>query len=245
MYDKKVFMNTDPLISIVTVSYNAALTIEATILSVIEQSYANIEYIIIDGGSTDGTLEIIKKYAHKISYWVSEPDKGIYDAMNKGIDLAHGEWINFMNAGDEFYDNQVLSYIFNQKIPDSYSLVYGKTLFIYSENCQEVRNRNNKYMPACHQSIFTRTSDMKNHKFDLKYKIAADYNYFYSLFFRNENYLYVDYIISKYDAVNGISSRNRLLCFKEISRIKYPYMIYLILIGIFYAKHYLKYTLNK
>ena len=80
-----------PLISVITVSYNAVLTIEQTILSVINQTYLNIEYIIIDGGSTDGTVNVIKKYADKIAYWVSEPDKGIYDAMNKGIAYSHGD----------------------------------------------------------------------------------------------------------------------------------------------------------
>ena len=100
-------------ISVVTVCYNAADTIEKTILSVLNQTYHDIEYIIIDGGSTDGTVEIIRKYADKIAYWVSEPDKGIYDAMNKGIEVATGEWINFMNAGDRFYKSDVIKLIFD------------------------------------------------------------------------------------------------------------------------------------
>ena len=86
-----------PKISIVTISYNAITEIEKTILSVINQTYTNIEYIIIDGGSTDGTVNIIKQYVDKISIWKSEPDHGVYDAMNKGIKLASGEWILFMN----------------------------------------------------------------------------------------------------------------------------------------------------
>ena len=103
------------LISVVTVCYNAADTIEKTMLSVLNQTYHDIEYIIIDGGSTDGTVEIIRKYADRIAYWVSEPDKGIYDAMNKGIKVATGEWINFMNAGDEFVDANVLDKLFFAK----------------------------------------------------------------------------------------------------------------------------------
>ena len=97
-----------PKISVVTVSYNAVTTIEETILSVVNQTYKNIEYIIIDGGSTDGTVDIIKKYADRIDYWVSEPDKGIYDAMNKGIVKSTGEWIHFLNAGDVYLNTHIL-----------------------------------------------------------------------------------------------------------------------------------------
>lgn len=85
-------MENNPLISVVTVSYNAVSTIEQTILSVINQTYPNIEYVIIDGESTDGTVDVIKKYADRITYWVSEPDKGIYDAMNKGMGISTGDF---------------------------------------------------------------------------------------------------------------------------------------------------------
>ena len=125
----------DPLISIVTVSYNAVATIEQTILSVINQTYPNIEYIIIDGGSKDGTIDIIRKYADQIAYWVSEPDEGIYDAMNKGIKIATGEWINFMNCGDSFLDMKVLNKIFISSILNEYEgvdILYGNRVSVYS-----------------------------------------------------------------------------------------------------------------
>ena len=115
-----------PLISVITAVFNDKEHLEQTIKSVITQTYDNVEYIIIDGGSADGTLDIIRKYEHLIDYWISEPDEGIYDAMNKGIDLAAGEWINFMNAGDEFVDKNV--------IQDNLLLLNSNgTEFIYSD----------------------------------------------------------------------------------------------------------------
>lgn len=122
-------MNKKPLISIITISYNSCLTIEDTILSVINQTYPHIEYIVIDGGSKDGTVDIIKRYENKISYWISEPDKGIYYAMNKGIAATTGEWINFINCGDSFYDKNVIARLFKDSIGENYSVVYGNTVF--------------------------------------------------------------------------------------------------------------------
>lgn len=115
-------------ISIITICYNSSKTIEQTILSVLGQTYQNYEYIVIDGGSTDGTVDILHKYSRKIN-WISEPDRGIYDAMNKGIRLSKGEWLNFMNAGDCFASNDVLEKIFSYEYPEDIKFLYSDTYF--------------------------------------------------------------------------------------------------------------------
>ena len=112
-------------ISVITVCYNAVDVIERTILSVINQTYCNIEYIIVDGNSTDGTMDIINKYRDRISIVVSEPDNGVYDAMNKGIGLATGEWLNFMNAGDSFSNESIIEDVFKSDIPDTTKFIYS------------------------------------------------------------------------------------------------------------------------
>lgn len=124
-------------ISVVTVSYNAVSTIEQTILSVINQTYPHIEYLIIDGGSTDGTVDVIKKYADKMAYWVSEPDKGIYDAMNKGIKIAIGEWTLMMNSGDYFAGNDVLQKVFLNNIPQDKTFLYGD-IYVFQPNGKQI-----------------------------------------------------------------------------------------------------------
>jgi|WetSurMetagenome_2_1015567.scaffolds.fasta_scaffold41035_2 glycosyltransferase involved in cell wall biosynthesis len=209
-----------PLISIVTVCYNAASLLEKTILSVINQNYHNFKYLIIDGGSNDGTIEIIKKYEHQLTYWVSETDKGIYDAMNKGIDSANGDWINFMNAGDMFYNCNVLSDIFDNEIilPDT-KLIYGdvalrNSIGLIRKDCSPESNLFD-YRLVCHQSSFSSLSLMKKMKFDTKYKIVADLNYF--LFVNKSNYgiQYIPICISNYEVNNGLSAINFLNAFKE------------------------------
>ena len=161
-----LFKETDTLISVVTVSYNAVLTIEQTILSVINQTYPNVEYIIIDGGSTDGTVDIIKKYADKIAYWVSEPDKGIYDAMNKGGLKATGDFIQFLNAGDWFENEHVIEKIFK----DWYKrvdVIYGDMIIrrsdgVYYAKAQDLSHFENDF-PLFHPSTFIARSVFVSH----------------------------------------------------------------------------------
>ena len=212
----------NPLISVVTVSYNAVSVIEQTIFSVINQTYPNVEYIIIDGGSTDGTVDIIKKYADKITYWVSEPDKGIYDAMNKGIELATGEWINFMNAGDSFYSFSILELIFGQTI-FSNDIIYGDTLFL-APNLEYVRktlplDTISRCMPFGHQSTFVKTLLMKEQKFDVSFISRGDYNFFYQMYYANKSFCHIKQIIARYDNTKGISVENYRVVLRENARI--------------------------
>lgn len=226
-----------PLISIITVSFNAVDTIEQTILSVINQSYSNIEYIIIDGGSTDGTIDIIKKYENKISFWMSEPDKGIYDAMNKGINLSNGEWVNFMNCGDWFASNEC--------IDKNIEYFNDNKLVIYSDNIRSNYKKNqNSYRKAskinkitrgmvfCHQSSFIHKPKENKLYYNLDYKICADYELFLRIYLKHgtKAFAYVDEPISVYEIQNGISSKFKNKLYKEKLQIHLKEKLYFSLI---------------
>ncbi|MBQ0042943.1 MAG: glycosyltransferase [Lachnospiraceae bacterium] len=171
--------------TIITVCFQAAAVIEKTIRSVLEQTYANIEYILVDGASTDGTLEIIKKYAQTDSRvrFISEPDKGIYDAMNKGIDMATGDYINMMNAGDYLKGRKTLEKLNAFIETHTGDIFYGNIIYDYPDNTNSTR----VYSKFCgtkfyyllgdcinHQSIFARKECFSHDNFDLSYKISAD-----------------------------------------------------------------------
>jgi len=158
-----------PLISIITVVFNDENNVENTMLSVINQNYKNIEYIVIDGKSKDSTVANIKKHKHDIAYWISEEDKGIYDAMNKGIDAANGDLITFMNSGDRYLTTDVFD---NIRIPCFIPTIY-RTHF-GNEKYAKVRS-SKLSIPYCHQGI---VFENKGLKYDLKYNYAADYDYY-------------------------------------------------------------------
>ena len=202
-----------PLVSIVTVVYNGEKHLEETILSVINQTYDHIEYIIIDGGSTDATLEIIKKYEDAIDYWVSEKDAGIYDAMNKGIKRASGEWINFMNAGDGFYSIDVLQKIFLKNDFLGIEVIYGNHNVVYPTKTRVVKAGNiediYKGSQFCHQSSFVSSKTHKINRFNLANKIGADFEFFYNLYNKGLPFKYVDIIVSNYCA-GGLSDIKRV-----------------------------------
>ena len=214
-------------ISIVTVAYNAVGSIEETIQSILSQDYKGYEYIVIDGGSTDGTTTVIDKYSSHIDYYVSEPDKGIYDAMNKAIDVASGEWIIFLNSGDKFASPGVLSSIATHMVsyPDC-SVIYGDTIIKYPWGSFKSEGKaispQDMYLPFCHQSAFVRTELMRQYKFDLSYKVVADYKFFYQLHCLGKQFLHVSELISEYD-MNGYSSQRVVELYREIAKINGTY----------------------
>ena len=198
----------EPLISIITVVYNMVDSIEQTILSVLNQTYKNIEYIIIDGGSTDGTSNVIKKYENKLAYWISRPDKGIYDAMNKGKNIATGDFVFFLNSKDTFFRNNVVEK-FVSKISDTNYVYYGDAYLTGSNRIYD--NKFSSFKLAlkniCHQSIFYPEQVYRNFDFDPKYKILSDYHY-NLIIFPLYRFHYINEIISYYDT-EGISSNKK------------------------------------
>lgn len=153
--------NVVPLITVVTVVYNGVEDLEKTIQSVLNQTYPNIEYIIIDGGSTDGTIDIIKKYQGRLAYWVSEPDEGIYYAMNKGIQKATGEWIHFRNCGDYFFDIDAVEKMFSNPVANEVMLLHGDCRVINKDGYVDMQppilyRSYKKGMPVFHPSILSK-----------------------------------------------------------------------------------------
>lgn len=195
----KRWLGPEKTLTVVTVAYNAEEHIEKTILSVVEQKFGDFEYIVIDGNSTDDTMSIVRKYEDKIDQIVSEPDKGIYDAMNKAIDLAHGEWILFMNSNDWFADADVLSDVFSGDNSDA-DFIYGSHKFYNGVKTVEVPLRPLssmwKRIAFSHQSLFSRTHIMKEYKFNLEKQIVADYDFYFRCYSEGKRFKKVNRPVS-------------------------------------------------
>lgn len=205
-----------PLISIITVCLNAEETIEQTILSVIEQTYANIEYIIKDGGSTDHTLDIINKYKNRINL-VKSKDKGIYDAMNQGKSQAKGDFLLFLGADDVLYDKIAIESV-AAMLTKQDSIYYGNVQF--TSDGRFYAGKFNKwkwgYMNICHQAIFYPKSIYTCYDYEEKYKLVADWAYNLNLLNKHVDFEYMDLVVAHYNNVSGISSnRNDGLFLKE------------------------------
>lgn len=199
--------NEMPLFTIITVVFNGEAHLEKTILSVINQTYDNIEYIIIDGGSTDGTLDIIREYSNVIDYWVSEADKGVYDAMNKSLQIVTGSWINFMNSGDIFYSEEIVDKVSDViKKNAKVNIIFGLAVEV---NGHKILPRNlTKYFlfdrMVCHQAIFSSIDIYKSgNLFSLDYEIISDKVWLFNAISSGEKSINVNFPIC-YFALGGI-----------------------------------------
>jgi len=200
-----------PFLTVVTVVLNRREYLERTIKSVLEQTFKGIEYIIIDGGSTDGTIEVIEKFGNRISFWKSEPDKGIYDAMNKAVAAATGEWLHFLNAGDMYYHKNTVQRALNCPYGAA-DLLYGDEEVVYDEECSVIKKARPlkdiwKGMAFNHQSLFTKTALLRRHPFQSTYRIAADYEFILFSLTQGTVFYYLGFPIAKV-ALGGLSDRN-------------------------------------
>ncbi|WP_369410280.1 glycosyltransferase [Hufsiella ginkgonis] len=215
------FADFQPVLTVITVVYNDVRHIERTIRSVTGQTWKNIEYLVIDGGSTDGTLEIIKRYAGRITGWVSEPDQGIYDAMNKGLRMATGDYVLFMNSGDEFYSPATVRQVFSAS-PDA-DIYYGETEMLGPDLANLGRRRHAspeklahgsfKYgMSVSHQAIYIRRALLQ--PFDAAYQLSADIDSILHAIKRAGKIVNTRRYVAKY-LVGGMSKKKHRQSLKE------------------------------
>ncbi len=204
-------------ISIITIVHNDSIRFGNSAESVKRQDYPVLEWIVIDGGSTDGTLDIINTHSARISSWSSEPDRGPYDAMNKGLAKATGEWVIFMNAGDTFAGTDTISRVLGDDLA-GYGVVYGDILAGYSR-APVLKKAGKpedlvKGMIFCHQAAFVRTKLIKERGFDLQYAIGADFDMMFSLFLEGCRFKYLPFPVAVVD-VSGLSNRKMVQSARE------------------------------
>ncbi len=211
----------EPKLSVITIVYNNVRVIERTMLSVLNQTYSNIEYILIDGNSTDGTKEIISKYKDRIAVFLSEKDKGIYDAMNKGLALASGEYVLFMNSGDEIFDTETVQKVFASA--DDADIYYGETE-MFDDDWQSIGQRRHKAperftwesfrfgMSVSHQAIYIRKSLTET--FDLNYQLSSDIDWIIKAAKKAQKIVNTHLYVAKY-MVGGMSKTKHQQSLKE------------------------------
>lgn len=216
---------TNPKLSVITIVYNNVQHIERTMLSVIHQTYSAIEYIIIDGASKDGTLNIIEKYQDHLAHIISEPDKGIYDAMNKGLKLASGDYVLFMNSGDEIFSPETVAKVFAKA--DDADIYYGETELV-NESLESLGRRKHKTpehftwksfkygMNVSHQAIYVKREIAE--LYDLDYKLSADIDWVLKAALKAKKIVNTHIYVAKF-LVGGASKQRHLESLKERYRI--------------------------
>jgi len=205
-------------LSIVTVVYNAVATLEETMLSVLNQDMRKVEYIVIDGASSDGSVDVIKKYGPQLSYWVSEPDRGVFDAMNKGVARSRGEWVYFLGADDVLMPNIIDTIL--AKLANPLKIVFGDVLFDDGHVMKSSLSiRTLMQNTVHHQGAFYNKTLFDDFIYDQRFESQADYELNLLIYLRNDNYLYVPILIAKY-GTNGISAGHSEQALGQINTIR-------------------------
>ena len=200
------------MVTVITVVYNSAAELARTVESVLAQNCACLEYVVVDGGSTDGSVDVLRHHERQLAFWISEPDQGIFDAMNKGITLAHGEWIIFMNAGDRFCDDSVVSSIMpflRESIP---TVLYSDTLVDYRSYTVNRRAGSPEKLwkgsQFCHQSAFIRRAYHSAHPYNAANRLCADFEFFHAAWHAGRQFLKIDGPIAVITP-DGVSDRHQ------------------------------------
>lgn len=200
-------------LSIITINYNNRDGLKKTIDSVLAQTWTDYEWIVIDGGSTDGSRELIEQYQEHFAYWCSEPDKGVYNAMNKGIAQAKGEYMNFMNSGDTFYEAETLQKVFiMDRIAD---VLYGDRLKVYTDHVElqtyplAMEFYCIAYGMICHQALIIKSSWLKEKRYDESLRICADWKHLLEMAIRGATFKHVGVTICRFDMEGKSSTDNK------------------------------------
>ena len=234
-------MDNKPLVSIITIAYNAGPFIEKTIQSVLSQTYSPIEYIIIDGGSTDNTVDIIKRYADRIAYWRSEKDNGISEAFNKGLSKATGDIIGIINA-DDWYQNDAVERAVNDL--GNADIVYGDLQIWRREKKDFIQKADHSLLPremtVNHPTVFIKKSCYEKFgNFSEEFKCAMDYDLMLRLYTGNCRFKYIPFVLSNM-RLEGLSDYNWLMGCRETLAIKNKYLTtQRIKNYVYYCKHVL------
>jgi len=223
-----------PKISVITVVRNGEKYLESAIKSITEQTYGNLEYVVIDGNSSDNTVNIIKRYSDKISYWISEEDEGIYDAMNKGIQSSSGDWLLFINSDDYLISMDIIERAVTY-LKECNSLIgYGKIIVEYPSSPETIygsdwestkENFRNVGMCIQHQATFHSRALFANNLFDTSFKIAGDYDLLLR-YLRNHDAYYIPLVITKMRAVGVSHTVSRIKLLKENRRVQIKNKMY-------------------
>lgn len=211
-------------LSIITINYNNKDGLLRTIHSVLSQTWKDWEWIIIDGGSTDGSREVIEKYQNYFAYWCSEPDRGIYNAQNKGTKIAQGEYLNYMNSGDTFASPDTLQQIFAQDFNED--IVYGNWNIVNNDKIQSITSSSRAMTlhklidyNICHQAMFIRREFKNKYPYDESYKVLADWKCWLQGKLDNCTFRYLPIVVCNFDGI-GVSNASNPRCIEDFQRLR-------------------------